>query len=552
MYRNQVITLFLIWLVSTSAVAQQAPEECLRPANWAERTLCADNDLMSLHVQLHRVYNERRAQLDGEAFLDMVSYHHGWLRGREECRTAPDTASQTACLKDLYQTRLAQLAAKPTAGPGEATRAPADPTLLACRGDGASWVMEMGAVSARLRLGADTPPQSLKGRLTSAPRARTSAWRGRETGAAADIVLVMMEGLCTVEGSATRLPLMGRLSLPDGSLLSGCCQRTPASVTGETGAAVTDTPEPARAGGLLPAGSQVRLRDVDGPNVALRKSARISSGNVLMRARAGSVATVEQAAVREGIGWYFLALRDGGKGWVMGELVEPLVAVAVKRPGAADVTPPRAVPSTLPGSPASPVSAPPSSASSETPVATPSITAPSSTPSSSTVAVPGPSESSAASTASSPQPAAELPEAGTDRQSAARGEGFNGPMAAVGQQWWKNLVQHLPVIDACIERARLRTARIVRLEADGANIRNVYTRDGLNNRVVCVVRKGQAVRARVLDREESFPQATGPIFTRTPGQPPSASCYRNQRVVLPGTRTPAGWLSSLKPGRRCK
>lgn len=119
-------------------------------------------------------------------------------------------------------------------------------------------------------------------------------------------------------------------------------------------------------------------------------------------------------------------------------------------------------------------------------------------------------------------------------------------------QWWKNLAQHLPVIDACIERARLRTARIVRLEAEGASTRNVYTRDGLNKRVVCVVRKGQPVRARVLDRDESFPQSAGPIFTRAPAQPPAASCYRNQRVMLPGTRTPAGWLSSLKPGRRCK
>lgn len=496
MHRFQVVLLALF--LSGTAAAQSTPEECARPANWSERTVCADAELMALHAQLQRVYGERRAALEGEAYLDMVSYHHGWLRGREECRTAPDAAAQVACLKDLYQARLTQLggrSARPMSEPSPAPTAP-DPTLVACRGDGSGWVMELGAISARLRLGTESPLQSLKGRITSLPRARTSAWRGRDTGAAGDTVLMLMEGACTVEGNATRYALTGRLSLPDGSLLSGCCQRTPVSVMPDPAAAspVVEAERAAGAAGLLPIGAAVRLRDVDGPNVALRKSARISSGNVLMRVRAGSVGTVEQAAIRESIGWYFVALRGTEiKGWIMADLVEPLVAVAVKGGAVAEPVAPRIPP-----------------------------------------AVPVPE-------AKNDEPAAE-PSAG----------GFQDAMAPVGKKWWSNLTQHLPVIDACIERARLRTARIARVDADGAATRHVYMRDGLNNRVVCTVRKGQSVRARVLDRDEAFPQAAGPVFTRDPGQPPTASCYRNQRVTVRGTRQALGWLSYLKPGRRCK
>lgn len=497
MRRLQVVLVLLC--LSGAVAAQPVPEECARPANWSERTLCGDTDLTALHLQLQRLYNERRAALEGEAYLDMVSYHHGWLRGREECRTAPDTAGQIACLKDLYQARLTQLSGRP-AQPAPEPSAPArvvpEPTLVACRGDSGGWVMELGSASARLKLGAESPLQNLKGRMTSLPRGRTSAWRGREAGAAGDAVLLLMEGACAVEGSSTRFALLARLSLPDGTLLGGCCQRTPVSVMSDP--AVPPPPVEGEranaAAGLLPVGISVRLRDVDGPNVALRKSARISSGNVLLRVRAGSVGTVEQAAFREGTQWYFVALRGtDSKGWIMGELVEPLVAVAVKGGVAVEPLAPRIPP-----------------------------------------AVPA------------PEPKEE------DLEPASRGDGFQGAMGPVGRQWWSNLSQHLLVIDACIERARLRTARIVRVDADGAATRHVYARDGLNNRVVCVVRKGQTVRARVLDRDETFPQAAGPLFTREPGQPPTASCYRNQRVLVRGTRQPAGWLSYLKPGRRCR
>lgn len=512
MYRYQVIG-FLLWSMLCGAVgAQTTPEECLRPANWADRTVCTDNDLLSLHVQLQRAYNDRRAQLEGDAFMDLVSYQHGWMRGREECRTAPDSAGQLSCLKDLYQARLMQLSGKlaatpppPSPAPAEGPRAAPDPTLLACRGEGPNWVMELGAQSARLRIGTDMPVQGLKGRMTTSQKARTSAWRGRESVSAADTVLILMEGACQVDGSAARFALMGRLSLPDGSLLSGCCQRTPVSVMIEPGSAETDIPEAARAAGagaLLAVGSQVRLRDVDGPNVALRKSARISSGNILQRVRAGSVAVVEQAALREGISWYFVAIGAETKGWVMGELVEPLVAVAVK--GGSGVAANVELPPLPPSSPVRP------------PV------------------TPDPE----------PQERQERP--------SSRAGGFDGPLAKVGRQWWSNLTQQLPVIDACIERARLRTARIVKVTAEGPFTRHVYARDGLKNRIMCVVRSNEPVRARVLDRDEPFPQTEGPLFTRAPGEPPSASCYRNQRAMERGTRKPAGWLSYVKPGRRCK
>lgn len=495
-------------VVTTTTGAQQPSVDCARPVNWTEQMLCADTSLMELHVRLQRAHDERRRLLDGEAYLDLVSYHHGWLRGREECRTANDVAAQKSCLSDIYLTRIAQLERKPgaPASAPPAAAATTEPALLACRGTGPGWVMEMGASFARLRIDPQGAVQPLQGRVTQSSSARTLAWRGRTATDGTDTVALVLDQSCTVEGEGARYAMTARVLLPDGSILSGCCQRAVVAAPVPAPSAPVAIPNldiQGGEGGLYAPGTTVRLREVDGANVALRRSARISSGNILARVRAGSVGSVEQTAIREGTSWYFLAMRGSAlEGWVMADLVEPVVAMATLDP--VTQVPPEAI-----------------------------------------------EEEPASSTRVPLREEATKRSAENGELGAPEREGFQGAMSPVSRPWWRLVAPHIPVIDACIAKARLRTARIVSVEAEGTSTRHVYARDGLNTRIACTVRKGQPVKARALGHKDSFPQI-GALFTRAPAQPPSATCYRNNRVVDPRSKALLGWMSYLKPGRRCR
>ena len=484
--------LALLWAalcVAQRAGAQEAALDCAKPESWAEQMVCSDNELTEIHVRLHRAYEDRRRQLDDGAHADLVSYQRGWLRGREECRAPGDAGSAIRCLKDLYATRLAQLTSVTETRP--AVPIDPDPTLVACRGDEPSWSMELGASSARLRFGLGST-LALSGRLSILKE--TYAWRGAQTPGSAEVMAIVLESACTLGGNRTRFPLLARVSLPDGTLAAGCCQRTPLAALREPPRANTASSVAGEAfGALLPAGTKVRLRDVDGATVALRKSARISSGNILAKVKAGQIAIVEQATAKEGMNWYFIAFPRGDlKGWVMGELVEPQDGAQTSIASAAAARPSEPGSRTVPGNPAS-------------------------------------SEPSPVS------PSAVM----SERWAPLRG------------QWWRSVLNYLPVIDACIQKTQARTASVVSLEATKDSL-EVFLRDSLHQRIACRVQPDGAVQARAVDMDEPFPSSSGPIFTRAPGNPPNVSCYSSQRVIDAKTRSSAGWLSYLKPGKRCR
>ncbi|MFN0318221.1 MAG: lysozyme inhibitor LprI family protein [Burkholderiales bacterium] len=473
----------LLWAALSAgqqALAQEIPLDCARPESWAEQTICSDNELTEIHVRVQRAYEEKRRQLGEGAQAELVSYQRGWLRGREECRTAGDAAPALSCLKDLYGARLSQL----SNAQERATVPPSDPTLIACRGDGVSWAMELGASSARLRT--DTT-QVLSGKFSIVPEQKTYMWRGAQTPGGGEVVALVLESACALDGNRARFPLVARVSLPGGNLLAGCCQRTPVAALRE--APPASRPPPATSPGhnlgpLLSAGTQIRLRNVDGATVPLRRSARISSGNILTKVKAGITATVEQGIVQEGMNWYFIAFPRGDlKGWVMGELVEETQPSVAPDPPSAALPPAMAQPPVF-----------------VEPVA-PSV-------------------------------------AVRERWLPVRGD------------WWRSVVNYLPFIDACIRKAQARTARVVNLEATKDNL-DIYLRDPLHQRIACTVQADGSVRARAVNMDEHFP-ASGPIFTRAPGAPPNPSCYSSKRVMNPKTRSAAGWLSTLKPGKRCR
>ncbi|MSQ59958.1 MAG: hypothetical protein EXR36_10040 [Betaproteobacteria bacterium] len=476
---------FLLWAAlcaGQQALAQEVPLDCARPESWAEQTICADNELAEIRVRVQRAYEERRSRLGEGAQAELVSYQRGWLRGREECRTAGDAAAAVRCLKDLYGARLSQLA---SAEPRVSAAVPApDPALIACRGDGASWAMEMGASSARLHTDGPGTAQMLSGKLSVVPEQKTYTWRGSVTPDGAEVVALVLESACALDGSRARFPLVARVSLPGGNLLAGCCQRTPVAALRE--APPAKSPLGHTLGPLLPAGTQIRLRNVDGATVPLRKSARISSGNILTKVKAGITATVEQGIVQEGMNWYFISFPHGDlKGWVMGELVEGV------QPG---VEPP-------------------------------------------------------AQSAGQP-PAAVGPQAPVTAEPVAPRVAVREKWIPVRGNWWRGVVSYLPFIDACIRKAQARTARIVNVEATKDSL-DVYLRDQLHQRIACTVQTDGTVQARAVNMDEHFP-ASGPIFTRAPGAPPNPTCYSSKRVMDPNTRSSAGWLSTLKPGKRCR
>lgn len=483
------VVLGAVWTIALGTQAQDSPN-CARPQGWTETTVCANAELLDMHQRMQRLYEDRRRVLDGEAQKDLVSYQRGWLRGRDECETFSDDGSRVSCLKDLYRARLSQLAPAAASGTAKPSASSSlDATVVSCRGDTPSWSMEMGSRSAHLRLGLDGGQRVLNGRLVISTPLKTYIWRGTDPSVTeqTEVVAMLTEENCTLSSAQPRFTLMARVSLPDGNLIAGCCQRGPMAMESTKTAVPSMAPDQSSSTGavlsasndkLLAVGTKVRLRNLDGAVVALRKSARISSGNVLTRVRAGVVAQVEQAAVKEGTNWYFIALANSEtKGWIMGDLVESLSAER------ADVSPP-----------------------------------------------------------TEPTPVRRLEN--VPQTSSLR-------LAPVRSPWWRNVGEHASLIDACIDGARVRNLRVVMIEATANGGRQVFMRDALKSRIVCEVSSNAVVKVRALDVGEGFPHASGPLFTRAPTSPPTAKCYRNDRVVEARTRAVVGWNSFLKRGRHC-
>jgi uncharacterized membrane protein len=414
--------------------------------------------------------------------------------------------------------------------PSETAGVKPNSTLIACKGYEPPWSMELGMSAARLTpsLGAQ---QSLRGKLTEIGAFNTYAWRGPAEDGSGDVVALVLEGACSDTLSGERSLLTARVSLPDGSVLAGCCRHLSTSTASALEPQTQPPPAVARservraptpstgetATGLLPVGTKVKLRQVDGPTVPLRKSARISSGNILAKMRAGEIATVEQAIAREGTQWYFLAFsRQNTKGWVMGDLVESLSPVALAQAPAASM---------MGDAPA---------------IQVPSLSNP---------------DRIEALTTAIPRTSGAAPKAvdpNRKRTTAGdQGPVFDDPLAPVSETWWRDPLPQLPLIDACLQKAKLQGGSVIKLSATPDGGRQIFLRDALFQRITCTVRPGQPPQVRALDVHEPFPHVSATIFTRAPGNPFSGDCYSNQRLTDPSHHL-IGWLSHVKPGKRCR
>lgn len=114
-----------------------------------------------------------------------------------------------------------------------------------------------------------------------------------------------------------------------------------------------------------------------------------------------------------------------------------------------------------------------------------------------------------------------------------------GDASTSSRGWAVNLAQYLPAIDACLARVQARPGRVTIAYPNDEGQTAVRLLEADGGRSECVVSADGATVASVepLADRDVFPSERDPLFTRSPAQPPPASCYKNEEMKG------VGWLS---------
>jgi acetyl esterase/lipase len=110
--------------------------------------------------------------------------------------------------------------------------------------------------------------------------------------------------------------------------------------------------------------------------------------------------------------------------------------------------------------------------------------------------------------------------------------------------WSKHLEEWLPAIDACLARTPAGPAVALYAWPASPGLVGVRTRSGDPRRWDCVSRTdgGAVERFDAVPPPEKHPAESSPLFSRTPMEPPTGSCYDHQRAFSQDGRF-LGWLS---------
>jgi len=110
--------------------------------------------------------------------------------------------------------------------------------------------------------------------------------------------------------------------------------------------------------------------------------------------------------------------------------------------------------------------------------------------------------------------------------------------------WSKHLEEWLPAIDACLTRTPSAPAVALLVWSVKPGLVGVRTRGADPRRWDCVSRSdGAAIeRFEPVAPPETHPAEASPLFSRTPLEPPTGSCYDHERAFAQDGRL-LGWLS---------
>lgn len=117
----------------------------------------------------------------------------------------------------------------------------------------------------------------------------------------------------------------------------------------------------------------------------------------------------------------------------------------------------------------------------------------------------------------------------------------------VNQGWSVIVPRILPAIDACLQRADAKPARVtIAYPAENGTDVSVRLVEADNGRAECVVAPdGSAIRSyEGLSDRDVFRGERDPLFTRAPTRPPAGRCDDSTEIV--GAGGPVGWLTRQK------
>lgn len=80
--------------------------DCTAAKTWAEITICGDETLAGLDVQVATLYREAKSRLSGQALETLSDEQKAWRKQREDCK---DRSNNRSCLTNLYKSRFSHL-----------------------------------------------------------------------------------------------------------------------------------------------------------------------------------------------------------------------------------------------------------------------------------------------------------------------------------------------------------------------------------------------------------------------------------------------------------
>jgi hypothetical protein len=110
--------------------------------------------------------------------------------------------------------------------------------------------------------------------------------------------------------------------------------------------------------------------------------------------------------------------------------------------------------------------------------------------------------------------------------------------------WSKHLEEWLPAIDACLARTPSGPSVALLAWSPRPGLVGVRTKSSDPRRWDCVARADGAAIERFdpVPAPDAHPGESSPLFSRTPLEPPSGSCYDHERAFASDGRF-LGWLS---------
>lgn len=101
-----LVILALIGFAAAEAAAAGPSFDCAKAGNWAEKTICKNDELAALDAWFGPLYGQVVPRLSGKELDALKARRKAWLKSRNDCKAEADG---TACLKTRYQEFTAEL-----------------------------------------------------------------------------------------------------------------------------------------------------------------------------------------------------------------------------------------------------------------------------------------------------------------------------------------------------------------------------------------------------------------------------------------------------------